>query len=74
MPTRMKAATTQARRATADVTRQLAELRDMTVGQLRDKYREVFGEPTRSRNKRSAAGPRSGARGHRQEPSKFHLL
>ncbi|MCZ6597060.1 MAG: DUF2924 domain-containing protein [Planctomycetota bacterium] len=51
MPTRMMAATTQARRAAADVTRQLAELRDMTVGQLRDKYREVFGEPSRSRNK-----------------------
>ncbi len=51
MPTRLKAATTQARRAAADVTRQLAEIRDMTVGQLRDKYREVFDEPTRSRNK-----------------------
>ncbi len=43
MPTRMKVATAQARRATADLTRQLAEIRDMTVGQLRDKYREVFG-------------------------------
>ncbi len=51
MPARSRGATTQARRATADVTRQLAELRDMSVGQLRDKYREVFGEPSRSRNK-----------------------
>ncbi len=51
MGTRKKAATSQARRATADMSRQLAELRVMTVGQLREKYREVFGEPTRSRNK-----------------------
>jgi len=41
----------KARRAIADIPKQLAALRAMTVGQLRDRYREVFGEPTRSRNK-----------------------
>ena len=39
------------RRAVAPITEQLAALRNMTVAQLREKYREVFGEPTRSRNK-----------------------
>ena len=39
------------RRAMADITGQLAALREMTVGQLREKYREVFSEPSRSRNK-----------------------
>ena len=34
-----------------DVADQLAALRQMTVGQLLARYREVFGEPTRSRNK-----------------------
>jgi hypothetical protein len=41
----------KARRAIADIPMQLAALRAMTVGQLRERYREVFGEPTRSRNK-----------------------
>lgn len=41
----------KARRAIADIPKQLAALRAMTVGQLRERYREVFGEPTRSRNK-----------------------
>lgn len=35
----------------ADITKQLSALQDMTVAQLRDHYMEVFGEPTRSRNK-----------------------
>ncbi len=51
MPAPRKAATTKARGATARLTRRLAELREMTVGQLRDTYREVFGVPSRSRNK-----------------------
>jgi hypothetical protein len=41
----------KARRAIADIPQQLAALKAMTVGQLRERYREVFGEPTRSRNK-----------------------
>lgn len=41
----------EARRSIAGIPRQLAALREMTVGQLRERYREVFGEPTRSRNK-----------------------
>lgn len=41
----------QGREAMAGVAAQLAALREMTVGQLRDRHREVFGEPTRSRNK-----------------------
>ena len=40
------------RRGLADVTRQLRELLGMTVGELREKHLELFGEPTRSRNKR----------------------
>lgn len=35
----------------ADVARDLAAISNMTVGELTEKYREVFGEPTRSRNK-----------------------
>jgi len=35
----------------ADLSDQLAALRELTVGQLCERYREVFGEPTRSRNK-----------------------
>ncbi len=34
-----------------DIAGQLAELRELTVGGLCVRYREVFGEPTRSRNK-----------------------
>jgi hypothetical protein len=41
----------QARRAIADIPQQLAALRGMTVSQLRERYREVFSEPSRSRNK-----------------------
>ena len=51
MNPRRKEAASQARRAVADVSGQLAALREMTVGQLCERYREVFGEPTRSRNK-----------------------
>ncbi|TNF24093.1 MAG: DUF2924 domain-containing protein [Deltaproteobacteria bacterium] len=39
------------RREIADLTQQLAALREMTVNELREKYRDVFGEPSRSRNK-----------------------
>ena len=39
------------RKAVADVAGQLAALNEITIGQLKEKYREVFGEPTRSRNK-----------------------
>jgi hypothetical protein len=45
------AAPAHTRRAVADLAQQLAALRGMTVGQLRERYREAFGEPTRSRNK-----------------------
>jgi len=41
----------QTRGPIADVAGQLAALEEMTTGQLRERYREVFGEPTRSRNK-----------------------
>lgn len=41
----------KARGAVADIARQLAALQEMTTGQLGERYREVFGEPTRSRNK-----------------------
>jgi len=34
-----------------DISAQLAALSAMTVRELRDKYREVYGEPSRSRNK-----------------------
>jgi len=51
MARRKSDAATRARRAVADIPEQLAALRNMTVAQLRERYREVFGEPTRSRNK-----------------------
>ncbi len=35
----------------ADVPAQLAALGKMTTGQLAEKYRELYGEPTRARNK-----------------------
>jgi len=41
----------QARRAIADIPHQLAALRGMTVSQLLERYRDVYGEPSRSRNK-----------------------
>jgi hypothetical protein len=37
--------------AAASTGRQLAALDKMTVGELGEKYRELFGEPTRTRNK-----------------------
>jgi len=40
-----------AREELGDITEQIAELGTMTAGELRDKYLEVYGEPTRSRNK-----------------------
>lgn len=39
------------RAAVARLQRELAELDGLTVGELAQKYREVFGSPTRSRNK-----------------------
>lgn len=39
------------REAAASTNRQLAALEKMTVGELVEKFREVFGEPTRTRNK-----------------------
>lgn len=41
----------QARRELADITEKLAELESMTVGQLAAKYQDLFGRPSRSRNK-----------------------
>lgn len=41
----------QDRVATATVLQQLACLEGMTVGELAEKFREVFGSPTRTRNK-----------------------
>jgi len=51
MTTQRRKKQRQGREAMAGVAAQLAALREMTVGQLRDRHREVFGEPTRSRNK-----------------------
>jgi len=36
---------------TLNVDKELAALRRMSVGQLRQRYAEVFGEPTRRRHK-----------------------
>ena len=47
----MAAEQTAERRDLADVTSQLAALNEMTVGQLAERYRELYGVPTRSRNK-----------------------
>jgi hypothetical protein len=46
-----KAQLRQERAAMATVSQQLASLEGMTVGQLAEKFREVFGFPTRTRNK-----------------------
>jgi hypothetical protein len=35
-----------------DIARQVADLEQMTVGQLHERYAEVFGEPVRSRHRR----------------------
>ena len=51
MTTRKPKIDKRKRAAVADVAGQLAALGNMTVGELRERYREVFGEPTRSRNK-----------------------
>lgn len=51
MATRIRKNTRRTRKGVADVTEQLAALRSMTVAQLRERYLEVFDEPTRSRNK-----------------------
>jgi hypothetical protein len=48
----MKALALRTDRATvAGTARELAALNRMSVGELAEKYREVFGEPTRTRNK-----------------------
>lgn len=39
------------RRELADITRKLSDLETMTVGELAAKYQELFGQPSRSRNK-----------------------
>jgi hypothetical protein len=39
------------RQAAANTSRELAALDKMSVGELAEKFREVFGEPTRTRNK-----------------------
>ncbi len=51
MPRRKKDDPTRARQAFAEIVDQLAELQAMNVAALRERYAEVFGEPTRSRNK-----------------------
>lgn len=38
-------------RELGDVPTQLAALEQMSVGELGEKYRELYGEPTRTRNK-----------------------
>ena len=39
------------RKAVADIAGQIAALDEMTIGQLKETYRELFGVPTRTRNK-----------------------
>lgn len=46
-----EAAQREDRRAAANAAAQLAALEKMTVGELAERYRELFGEPTRSRNR-----------------------
>jgi len=46
-----KSEAAKARGDIADLPQQLAALREMTVNELREKFREVYGEPSRSRNK-----------------------
>jgi len=41
----------QARREVADVTSQIAALSDMTLEELRDRFHQVYGEPTTARHK-----------------------
>ena len=48
----MAGAQTAERRDLADLTAQIAALQEMTVGQLAERYLEVIGIPSRSRNKR----------------------
>ena len=50
--TQSKAETARtAARALGDLPKQLVQLDRMTVGQLAEKYAELYGEPTRSRNR-----------------------
>ena len=46
-----RGATRQEREAVAGVTAQLAALGEMTLDELREKYLELFGKASRSRNK-----------------------
>ena len=43
--------TTMAAAPAANIEKQIAALRDMTLADLRETYHEVFGEETRSRHK-----------------------
>jgi len=45
------ASTSKARDDMRDITEQLMELRTLTVAKLQERHRELFGVPTRSRNK-----------------------
>ena len=49
--TKNHARATNARRQLGSVPTQLAALSEMTVGDLAERYLELYGEPTRSRNK-----------------------
>ena len=51
MTTQKQVAERRKREVVADIAGQLAALRQMTVGELRERHLEVFGEPSRSRNK-----------------------
>jgi len=51
MATLKRKHTSRPREGVANITEQLAALRSMTVAQLRERYLQVFDEPTRSRNK-----------------------
>ena len=51
MPSRREENPALARRAFASIVDQLAELQPMNVASLQRRYEELFGEPSRSRNK-----------------------
>ena len=66
------------RKEAASTARELAALDKMTVGQFAEKYREVFGVPTRTRNRTTSASawpgasrswPRAGSRRARSSAS-----
>ena len=51
MPTTRRDKAKQARQALADIPAQLAALEKMSVAELRERWQEVYGEPTRAGNK-----------------------